>query len=630
VVSVGGLSRVNSGFRSVYLGRLEPLERLKIVADAYAVPIVDNTHKMRARTVTFTDGAANVRANRALIDSAWKAYTAGTLDTTEQRLADTAQVRMRRADAAIEHLLDVLAASDTAGLVHFAEQEMYPVIDPVSAAVSDLVVYQLVNAKATFWAGDRLYRWVRGAALLVTPLVILLALALGVWTARYLSRGVGALVASLDVLQREQLAVVRRGATSMAEGDLSVRVRVRQAPLPVQSQDELGLLTEGLNRVLAETADMADATERSRETLQRVLGDAASLADAARAGELSHRADEASYTGAYRRLVSDLNGTLEAVATPLRAAAEVLRQVAARDLTARVHGEFAGEYRALRDSLNGALDNLEHTLSALGQATEQVSDASDLVARSGEALAAGANTQASSLGEIAHALTEFDTQARATTQAARDGQATSVAARKSAAEGVAKMQQLSEAIADIQDATQSTGRILKTIEEIAFQTNLLALNAAVEAARAGDSGRGFAVVAEEVRALAIRSAAAARQTADLIERSTSTSQRGVSMNREVLGQLQQIDGEVSRVTAVMNGIVEASERQSTGMQFLNGAVSEVNNVTQMTTAQSGESASAAKELSDQSSTMLGMVRQFQLRQSSQHAAPARRRRLAAV
>lgn len=624
VIAIGGLSRVNGGFRQVYLGQLEPLERLKIVADAYAVPIVDNTHKMRARTVTFADGVATIRSNRALIDSAWKAYRAEDLEPAEKVMADTAEARMHRADVAIDHLLNVLAARDTAGLVRFAEHEMYPVIDPVSAAISDIVAYELAFAKATFWTGDRLYRWIRNGALIITPLVMLLALGLGFWTARYLSNGVGILVQSLDRLQRDQLALVHRSATAIAEGDLSVRVKVEASPLPVRSQDEIGLLTAGLNRVLAEAVAMADATERSRETLSRVLADAGSLANAARAGRLSHRADESTYEGAYRRLVSDLNGTLAAVATPLRATADALSQVAARDLTVRVAGEFAGEYGALRDSLNHALDNLEDTLREFGRSATQVSDTSEQVANNERSLASGAVTQASSLSEIAHALGEFDRQAQETTQAARDGHTMVRAARASAADGVVKMEQLSEAIGDIRSATESTARILKTIEEIAFQTNLLALNAAVEAARAGDSGRGFAIVADEVRALAQRSAQAAKQTAELIEHSTRASARGVAMNREVLGQLHQIDSEVGRVTTVMEAIVESSDRQSQGFEYLNEALKDVNQVTQMTKDKSGESAAAAAVLSEQSSGMLEKVREFQLRDDG---APHRRPRL---
>ncbi|GAB1343859.1 methyl-accepting chemotaxis protein [Gemmatimonas sp.] len=172
------------------------------------------------------------------------------------------------------------------------------------------------------------------------------------------------------------------------------------------------------------------------------------------------------------------------------------------------------------------------------------------------------------------------------------------------------MGRLSKAIDDISKSSDETARIVKTIDEIAFQTNLLALNAAVEAARAGDAGRGFAVVAEEVRSLAIRSAEAAKNTAALIEAAVANAHNGVTFNKEVMAKLDEIDGDVTRVSQVVSEIAEESRNQQEGVRQINAAVDQLNTVTQQAAANAEESAAASEELAGQSTTLTSLVGTF--------------------
>jgi methyl-accepting chemotaxis protein len=179
-------------------------------------------------------------------------------------------------------------------------------------------------------------------------------------------------------------------------------------------------------------------------------------------------------------------------------------------------------------------------------------------------------------------------------------------------------------------ASGATAGVVKTIDEIAFQTNLLALNAAVEAARAGDAGRGFAVVAEEVRALAIRAAEAARTTAELIDQSVRSADAGAALTGTVLRHLDDITGHAHRLGEVMAEVAAASEQQRHGVEQITAAIGQMSGATQHAAATAEESAAAAEELAGQSRALAERVSAFRLADEGATAAAAVVRRPAAA
>ncbi|MBS1792379.1 MAG: globin-coupled sensor protein [Acidobacteria bacterium] len=299
--------------------------------------------------------------------------------------------------------------------------------------------------------------------------------------------------------------------------------------------------------------------------------------------------------------------------------ARVLNQVSQRYLTERMEGKFEGQYAEIQKTLNFTIDTLFESLSQIAVGAEQVATASDEINKASQSLAQGSSEQAATLEEMAANFQEMVTMSTRNAEKAEVAQTLTKTANTSATKGGSSMSQLSMAMDKIKASSDSTAKIVKTIEEIAFQTNLLALNAAVEAARAGDAGKGFAVVAEEVRNLAMRSAEAAKNTAQLIDESVSNTQEGVRLNEEVLQNLNEIQTQIQKVSSMVGEIAFDNSIQQQNIHQINTSIDQISIVTQQSAASSEETASAAEELSAQSQIMLNMVDSFHLGNASHNS-----------
>lgn len=246
----------------------------------------------------------------------------------------------------------------------------------------------------------------------------------------------------------------------------------------------------------------------------------------------------------------------------------------------------------------------------LDEAAEANTQSSGLIAQNSVTLAEGASEQAASLEETSASLEEISSMAKRNSEGARRANDLTRQTRAAADVGTQDVQAMNRAMDAIKSSSDGIAKIIKTIDEIAFQTNILALNAAVEAARAGEAGAGFAVVAEEVRALAQRSATAAKETADKIDDSVAKSRHGAEVCAKVAVGLQEIATKSRQVDELVGEIATASNEQTQGIEQVNQAVNQMDKVVQASAARAEEGASVAQELISQSTSLQESVEEL--------------------
>lgn len=404
-------------------------------------------------------------------------------------------------------------------------------------------------------------------------------------------------------VQSQLLVQIQDVLSRLSRGEFDGTIDDNIPLLAIQSTDEMGVMADSLDGMITASRGTGVAVALLQETMRALVQTSRQMADSAVAGTLTVRADPNEFEGEFRSLVQELNRMLDAIEAPLTEAKGALQGMAARNLEVRMSTQYLGDYGAIAESVNIAAEQLSVAMRQVRKSVHQVSDASEHIASTSEALANDAQKQAHAISAVDQAAQDLAQTAERVARSASDVTSLAGTARENVMNGTRVTTQLGDAITRIKESSDATSRVVKTIDEIAFQTNLLALNAAVEAARAGDAGRGFAVVAEEVRALALRSAEAARSTSAMIEAAVHDADSGVTLRDDVQTVLAAIAAAVERVDETAASMTMEITAQRDQVRDITSRMSELNRLAQSVAAGAEEGASGAEEMRAQAAKL---------------------------
>ena len=398
-----------------------------------------------------------------------------------------------------------------------------------------------------------------------------------------------------------------RELQSMRQSELEIGGRIFNVvtnPIINDRGQRLGTVGEWLDR----TAEL---------NAQRLV---AALITRASAGDLEARLETESLEGFYKDLGKGINSLLETSGSAIGEIAALLERVAAGDLTRTVNSEYQGTFGKLRNDANETVGKLRELVGDIQLSAETINTAAKEIATGNQDLSSRTEEQASSLEETASSMEQLTATVRQNADNAKQANELAAGAQVVAEKGGAVVAQVVQTMGSIHQASNKIADIIGVIDGIAFQTNILALNAAVEAARAGEQGRGFAVVATEVRSLAQRSAAAAKEIKGLISDSVERVEAGNRLVDQAGRTMEEVVTSIKRVATIVTNISEASREQSAGIEQVSLAVSQMDEVTQQNAALVEEAAAAAESLEEQASHLADSVAVFKVSEGSARGA----------
>lgn len=394
--------------------------------------------------------------------------------------------------------------------------------------------------------------------------------------------------------QREMMAKLENSHQSeIRVGELVLRLTV--SPIDYQGQ-RLGYVIEWLDRTVE----------------ANIVEDIASVVKSMRLGELNQRVN-AQADGAFGKIKGDINQAMDIIETVMMDVKTISLAQAEGDLSQRLTGDYQGEFLVVKDAINRSMDKLTETVAGALAAAESVSHIANEVAQGAIHLSERVQNQAAALEQSSATMEQISSAVEQNAQSAQNESDIEHDVEVKAKSAADVMQKTIAAMNKIQESSHKIAEIVTLIDSIAFQTNLLALNAAVEAARAGGHGRGFAVVASEVRALAQKSAEAAKDIKSLIEESVARIDQGTYLAKQSGDSINAIANAIEQVSKMSESVCQASKEQAVGVRQIQTALMQIDQVTQQNAALVEETSASAETMNENAADLRERMAFFKTR-----------------
>jgi methyl-accepting chemotaxis protein len=390
-------------------------------------------------------------------------------------------------------------------------------------------------------------------------------------------------------------------------------IDVKMQVVDVVSEYARGDFSRDFERLPAEKAKITAAMDSVKNALVSISREIEMLADAGAQGDFSKRAKANDFEFIFKKMLTNLNDLMATSDEVFNDTLRLSNALAQGDLTQTITTEYpAGTFNNVKNALNGTVENLKALVGEIKESSDTINTAAQEIAAGNNDLSHRTEEQAASLEETAASMQELTSTVQTNSENAKYANELAKASSNIARKGVSVVGQVVTTMEGINESSRKVVDIITVIDGIAFQTNILALNAAVEAARAGEQGRGFAVVATEVRSLAQRAAAAAGEIKNLISDSVDKVQDGTQLVARAGKTMEDIVNSIESVSATISAITSASVEQNSGIQQVNMAIGQMDDVTQQNAALVEEAAAAAEALEDQARNLSVTVGNFKI------------------
>jgi methyl-accepting chemotaxis protein len=560
VLSIIKLQKVNSGLQTVYNDRVVPLEQLKIIADAYAVNIVDTTHQTRNGNFNFEKCITSLDEAQNAIKTQWSAYKATTLTKEETLLANDTEQLMKVGDIVTEKIKEACQAKDLDLLSEITIKELYPQIDPIGGKISELISLQLKVAKEETTLAMEIYNTSK-MIIIVTIIIALLGMLI-----------IGYMVMK-DITQK-----LNQFKTGLISFFAYLNRESTQANLiQIESNDEFGEMAQFVNENIKRT-------ENTINKDNELIADAKVVMARVTNGWYSQFIEKSTPNQSLEDFKNNVNTMIKSTRDRFMKVDELLETYTKNDYTRTMQMSPSDEKGGLLEKLAYGINSLQGAVTQMLIENKQngltLENSSNILLENVNTLNQNSNEAAAALEETAAALEEITSNISSNTTNIVKMSHLASSVTTSSNEGQKLALQTTTAMDEINKEVNAISEAITIIDQIAFQTNILSLNAAVEAATAGEAGKGFAVVAQEVRNLATRSADAANEIKKLVSNATQKANNGKQIADSMISGYTTLNENIEQTINLIKDVEMASKEQLQGIEQINDAVAQLDQQTQ--------------------------------------------------